>query len=239
MRINELVFEITRRCNIACRHCLRGDPQNKDIDNVTIDKALDGVDSIGMITFTGGEPTLAVDRIRYITEQIIKRGISLDGFYIITNGKIASKELIHALIDLYANVEYKDENYSVLCISQDQYHTEEIDSIREARDLYKALSFFNADYRKEKLQMLINEGRTYEGMADSEGKREAFLNDLTVECNDDGEIESVDGTVYVNALGDVITSCDMSFESQEQNKIGNVNDKPLSEILVAYLNQVT
>lgn len=238
MYINELVIEVTRRCNLACQHCLRGNPQNVDISNETIDKALESITDIGMITFTGGEPSLAVDRIRYIYEQIKKRGIYLGGFYVVTNGKIASRKLMNVLIDLYILLGCADpEDYNAsLVISKDQYHEQELyDDKRKVADrLYKALSFYRPEDRNSDIKMLINEGRA-KGM----GQREASLDDLIVEVGTDDEPTRVEGTIYINALGDVITSCDMSFESQEESKIGNVNDKPLSEIVAKAVAVVT
>jgi MoaA/NifB/PqqE/SkfB family radical SAM enzyme len=226
MYVSELIFEITRRCNLACQHCLRGEPQNKDIDNQTINKALEGISGIGIITFTGGEPTLAVDRIQYIYKQIKKRNISLNGFYVVTNGKIASKELMSVLIDLYSCTDYPEDEIGGLTISKDQYHEYENYDTTKADKLYKALSFYHDDH-KGNIKMLINEGRA-RGM----GHREVYLEELVAETNNEGTIiERVDSTIYINALGDVIPSCDMSFESQEENKLGNVNDKPLSKIL--------
>jgi organic radical activating enzyme len=190
---------------------------------------VDAIKHIDTITFTGGEPSLAVDRIRYIYEQIKKRGITLDRFYVVTNGKIASRGLVDVLIDLHTFVDCSDIEYgSCLVISKDQYHEQELyDDERKAADkLYSALSFYRSKDRDRDLKMLINEGRA-RGM----GHREAYLESLVVETGEDDEPTRVEGTVYINALGDVITSCDMSFESQEESKIGNVNEKSLSEIV--------
>ena len=234
MRVNELVIEITRRCNIACQHCLRGEPENKDISNETIDKLLDGIDTIGMITFTGGEPTLAVDRIRYVYDQIVARNIELHGFYIVTNGKIASKELMHVLIDLYALIDYLDEGCATFTVSQDQYHEDEVDP-SDAIRLYGALRFFDPNHRKDKLKMLINEGRAVDSGL---GERDALIDPIVIEEDDEGNPESIEGTVYINALGDVVPSCDMSYQSQAESKLGNIHDKPLSAIIAAQVSTV-
>jgi MoaA/NifB/PqqE/SkfB family radical SAM enzyme len=226
MYINELIFEVTRRCNLACQHCLRGDPQNVDISNETIDKALEGITGIGMITFTGGEPSLAVDRIKYIYEAIKKRDINLGGFYVVTNGKIASRELMNVLTDFYTLVDSCDEYVGSLVISKDQYHVDEGCDTTKADKLYRALTFYRPDDRKGDIRMLINEGRA-RGM----GQREVSLENIIVEMNDEDKPERVESTIYINALGDVVPSCDMSFESQEESKIGNVYDKSLSEIV--------
>ncbi len=236
MYINELVIEVTRRCNLACRHCMRGDPQKVDIKKDTIDKALEGVTEIGTITFTGGEPSLAVSKIRYIYEQIKERNIYLGGFYVVTNGKVASRSLMHVLIDLYAYIDLHamDDNMSALVISKDQYHHELLGEPKAADRLYRALSFYRPEDRKHDITMPINEGRAAdEGI----GERSVRLDDLVVEVDEDNNVERVEGTVYVNALGDVCPSCDLSFRSQEEDKIGSVHENTLAEILLRTLEK--
>jgi hypothetical protein len=220
MNLSELVLEITRRCNIKCKHCLRGAPQR-------IDKALEGVDMISAVTFTGGEPSLVVNKIRYFTKAIKDRGIELGGFYVITNGKKASLELVHALLDLYAYVHpmERDEMCSLI-VSRDQYHQEQCDS-REAVALYSGLSFFRPDMRKERIDpyLIIAECR-----AKDWGSKPVPHPGVVVGRDDDGNIESIDETTYVNALGDVCLACDYSYVSQAKNKIGNVHEETLAEI---------
>ena len=51
------VIEVTRRCNMQCRHCLRGDAQNVDISNEIIDRFFDGFADgavIENVVFSGG-----------------------------------------------------------------------------------------------------------------------------------------------------------------------------------------
>lgn len=233
MRINELIIEITRRCNVQCRHCLRGKAQDKDIDNITIDRLLEGVTSIGTITFSGGEPSLAVDRIEYFTSKVKKLGIPVDTFYVVTNGKIASLKLALALLKLHAYCENKGdlEYIGGLIISQDQYHKELIKNIKPAKDLYGAFTFFKPDARNKPIEYPIDEGLAFDNGI---GIRNSDANDLIVEVDDDGDVESIDGSVYVNALGEVCPSCDLSYESQEEQKIGSVHKNTIPEILKNY-----
>lgn len=228
MYISELVMEVTRRCNMSCDHCMRGDPQKLDISKETIDRLLEGITGIGTITFSGGEPTLAVDKIQYVCQQIMKRKISLEGFYIVTNGVKASKKLMHVLIDLYAYIEYHDEGTSVLTMSKDQYHDAAIKDREKADQLYRALAFYKPDYLNHKIELPISEGRSLDNGL---GMRDVSLESLVVETDDTGRPERVDSTIYVNALGDVCPSCELSFESQNEDKIGNVHENTLADII--------
>ena len=240
MYIEQLVIEITRRCNATCDHCLRGDAQNKDISDKTIEKLFESISGIGMITFTGGEPSLAVDRMRKILRECRRTGIPINSFYVVTNGKKPSVPLVHFLIDLHAYIlemnEYPDEDMSCLCISKDQYHEWDIGDIEEANQLYRSLSFYNSEARKHQIsdQALIDEGRANEkGL----GGRILYIEPLSVELDADGNPERVDSTVYINAKGDVVPSCDMSYASQDESKIGNIHKQTLAEILLAEVSK--
>lgn len=57
---NDLTIELTRRCNMCCSHCLRGDAQDKSMHIAHIDALLDQTQVIGHLHFAGGEPTLEI-----------------------------------------------------------------------------------------------------------------------------------------------------------------------------------
>ena len=54
MNIRNLIVEVTRKCNMYCDHCLRGEPINVNMKKEYIDLLLDQVDNIGSVVFTGG-----------------------------------------------------------------------------------------------------------------------------------------------------------------------------------------
>src|SRR4030042_4339405 len=160
MNVYNLIYEVTRRCNATCEHCLRGDAQNVDITEAICDVSLNGVDDIGTVVFTGGEPSLAVDKIEYIIAAVKERHISVSSFYVVTNGKTPSLDLCLALMTLYAYCE--DNEVTSFCISKDQYHTNDIGDTDEADKLYQALTFYHADERDRDIKTLIDEGRAHE-----------------------------------------------------------------------------
>ena len=79
--IENLIIEVTRRCNIQCAHCLRGAAQNLDLKKESVDNLLNQVYSISGLTFSGGEPVLNVEIIEYIVDSIIKKDIPVYNFY--------------------------------------------------------------------------------------------------------------------------------------------------------------
>ena len=70
--IESLTLEVTRKCNLACEHCMRGDAKNVNMTYDVIDKVLDNeeINSINQLGFSGGEPTLVPDLIIYTIDKI-------------------------------------------------------------------------------------------------------------------------------------------------------------------------
>ena len=85
---HRIMFEITRRCNLRCAHCFRGDPQNVDISEEIIDKTLDQISSCFGFAITGGEPFLVPDKLEYLVDGIIKRKMRFTSFSLVVNGTI-------------------------------------------------------------------------------------------------------------------------------------------------------
>lgn len=71
--VESLVIEVTRRCNMRCEHCLRGDAQNLDISTATLSEIAKHIYP-GSVTFTGGEPSLNVPAIKRYFELAERYG---------------------------------------------------------------------------------------------------------------------------------------------------------------------
>src|SRR5512133_3627311 len=100
--IDDLMFEVTRRCNMKCQHCLRGGAQRVDMPTAVIKAALVGVSQLGTVSFTGGEPMLRPNIITAIFDEIHRRKIELHSFWMATNGKIFDDAFVLRLIRAYA-----------------------------------------------------------------------------------------------------------------------------------------
>lgn len=77
LKLQNLAIELTKRCNLDCAHCLKGESQKVDISKETIDNIFSQIDSIGRLFLTGGEPTLASDALENIIESIKKYNVSI------------------------------------------------------------------------------------------------------------------------------------------------------------------
>jgi len=99
--INTIAFEITRRCNLKCKWCSKGEPQNIDISRGIIDKTLGEIQSyyINCIRITGGEPFLKPEIVEYLINQIIEKKIKVKMLHIISNATIKSEKIRDSIVN--------------------------------------------------------------------------------------------------------------------------------------------
>lgn len=208
------MIESTRKCNMKCSHCLRGESQNISMKKEYLDSFLSNVSHITRMGFTGGEPTLP-DGLMVIYDFIDickKRKVSVGNFWIITNGKVWRREIgdaIKAMSELC--LENTD---SVIEISQDQFH----DLIPEKRKyFYKQLQILAGSIpisimTREK-QLLKNHILS-EGRASSNGLGDYVWSPSRIMYNSDDNL--IHGEhVYVNCHGNIVEGCDLSYKSQD------------------------
>lgn len=208
LSLSNVIIEITRRCNLQCHHCLRGDAQNIDISLQHIDHLFAQVESIGILTISGGEPSLQPGIIRYIVDSARSHGTSINNFYIATNGKRITDAFIHSLLDLYL---YCDENHiSMVQISNDEFHDIDIDD--EGIEKLMCLKFASFKhvhhYHLLDYKYLIKEGR-----AKNFGEKIEKPFDFNESIHDKN---LNDCGFYLNAKGFVLTNCNWSYETQDQ-----------------------
>ena len=208
MHIENLTIELTRRCNLACSHCMRGKAQNCDIKKEYIDAILEKFDSIGSLCLGGGEPSLVPELIQYVTKQIKKRKIALRSFDVTTNAVKVSNAFMRAMMELYLCCDDK-ENCS-LSMSNDGYHADSAEKNLESN--YQKLEVFRFVNRRRR-----ENGEYYHDSLLDEGNGRLYggvraLRVQTIEIDEDNDIQ---GQLYVNCLGNVVADCDMSYESQD------------------------
>lgn len=202
--IENLIIEVTRRCNMSCSHCLRGDAENIDINVKYIDNLFSKIDRIGIITFTGGEPSIVPQKIREVLEIAQKYDIEIGSFYIVTNCKEISKDFLVVLIDLYVYCEYKE--YCMLQYSNDKFHDDiDINNIEKI----KAFSFTSpkdSDNHPLAVENLLNQGRAfYEWGA----WKQVRISKIDISDNE------IEGRIYLNCEGNLIEPCDLSYDNQD------------------------
>lgn len=92
-----LDLELTRRCNLACRHCYNGAAQDVDITRAMLDRLLNQTAEIGQLIIKGGETLLNVPMLEYLVNRIIARKIPVHYFGMVTNGTKQSVAVCKAI----------------------------------------------------------------------------------------------------------------------------------------------
>lgn len=218
--IYNVVIEVTRRCNVNCRHCLRGGQQNIDIKKKYIDSFFSKISYISILTITGGEPSLVPELINYIIESSIKHNTAIGNFYIATNAKKISIDFISSLLKLYSICE--ENETSAVHWSNDIYHDYDLDI-----ELLEGLSFSGPKY----IDIYKNYRPFYEGNAKenfSQNKCDTSKRNEHYDYHYDDLDEILyidDGIVYLNAKGMIIKGCDFSYKTQDdkEKQICHVN----------------
>lgn len=122
----DLILEITRRCNLKCAHCAKGDAQNLDMSKEIMDRILEQTEGIGTLRFTGGEPTLNMEGMRYFLEQVKQRNIGLNKISMVINGTNICEDFIELMKEMYGyiifNKEYGEFTIEIM-ISKDRFHS--------------------------------------------------------------------------------------------------------------------
>lgn len=238
MYIDNLYFEVTRRCNMSCGHCLRGCAQRVDLKIDIVNKflRLNEVTSIGRIGFSGGEPSLNSRVIRETVELLGRLGIGVGSFDFTTNGKAKNLDFFLAVAELFAhaNSSFFEEEASELSISRSYWHSEQgqdeswIDTLKAFR-FTRERNFLEYDPR-----FIISEGRAKRnGLGSRRPDQKA-----TIGANQyrDGRIELDDSMIYINALGQVCAGCDYSYATQKRRALGNATKDRLIDIAVKHGN---
>ena len=161
--IKNLCIEITRRCNMRCAHCMRGDAESVDITLRHISDLLRHVRHVHHFNITGGEPSLNVRAIRHILGRVRAYDITVNDFYIVTNGATTSRsgEFIAACAALYKYQEEKEQDSGhMLEMSDDRFHDPAEHAVTLAA--LSPYTFFGVRGQAERI-FLFREGRSTEG----------------------------------------------------------------------------
>ncbi len=214
---SNLVIEVTRRCNMACAHCMRGEAQNKDLALGYVDDVLRDVGYVSSLTLTGGEPSLNVPAIRYIRDAFVKNGVDLGSLAVVTNGKAVSDEFILALMDLLILTTEPENNY--LAVSNDMFHD---DVSRKNVEKLKLFACFDEEGHHTDFSRIpvINEGRA---RTLSGAKRDNYLESFEVEDCGDGDMQ-VDSTVTLTVDGNLLSGCDYAYDNVDDILLGRADD---------------
>lgn len=228
-----LGLEITRKCNLKCAHCLRGDAQNLSMSTAVIDKILDSSAGIKTIFFTGGEPFLEPDIIEYVVDQVIERDFECFSMTVITNGTIMNDNAIRCIKALNKFAEWSRKKYGDIAkcrisISNDHFHDQE--SSTACMEFYKPYAgeflelIMHGDISDDRL---VKAGRAVQtGVAESDFRkfhalpRRVYIN----------EYNAIGCMLELSAQGNLYLPEYNSWKDIDANSIGNIMNESLVKI---------
>ncbi len=201
--IGNLWLEVTRRCNMSCPHCCRGEAQDINMDCMALLGLLEQVSSVGMLGFTGGEPTLVPDKMLEILRMFKNLNTPVSTLEMVTNGKELTAHFIYAWAAWLDYCNYPDN--AQVYISIDQFH-EEID-VRHYEDM------LNCEVTLRGLDQVFAEGRKQFDTT----LPKIEIQQIKIENN------SIIDPIYLNCIGDLLPGVDWSYNSQIYKKICSID----------------
>lgn len=155
-----MLFEMTRRCNLKCQHCFRGNAENIDMSKEIIDRVIPQISSVMHINLTGGEPFLAPDMIDYLADKLIENKVKFTSFGVVTNGTILGENGIKAVQSINKIAAYIYEYLKPLA-SKTMSGTEYIFDKEEADSLLVGITVSDDEYHSNNAQKAVDFYKKY------------------------------------------------------------------------------
>jgi hypothetical protein len=211
MKIHSLVLEITRRCNINCAHCLKGEKQNVAMSFEVIDAVFKKFTDITVLYISGGEITLAREEIAYIKKSILKNKVNIERFFYSINGRYLPDWFIDFSFWLkgYCN----DSDFCFVAVSQDNFYPAYITRVKTMLNKYPDF-FIIKDFPNEN-QTVLKMGK---------GK---YFGNIPVVIFKPKYIKDRLSNIFltVNVHGNIYPTCDLSYLMQDKKTsllLGNI-----------------
>ena len=198
-----LMLEVTRKCNLRCEHCMRGEPQNIDMSDEILEKVFEQTEQCFHLSLTGGEPFLAPQVIEKMVDIIIEKKLHLWRCTTVDNGTILNELGIRSVKALNRLGEYiynsvwnektrndPDEKSPIsVSISNSIYHK---------NDIQKAIDFYKS-YANEYVN-IDDQGEWETGLKDKQGnviKNKDMKGNGTNWIKKEGRAKNFDNAKYI------------------------------------------
>lgn len=128
LRYAGICVELTRKCNMSCPHCMRGEAQNKTITKEVIDRLCRELTRVVSFGITGGEAFLELDTLHYLIQKVRL----IPHVYLLTlttNGTVLTPSVIEDMeaFCMTSDTLFKNRKCT-LAISKDSYHDDIYDT---------------------------------------------------------------------------------------------------------------
>jgi len=179
-----------------------------------LDSLFSKADYISTLALTGGEPSLRPDIIRLVLNKARQYNVEVGSFYIATNGKGITPEFVMVCLEWFLYCEDKD--VCMVELSNDKFHDDP-----DNDNLLQGLSFYS---QREPMR---RDGVISMGRAQDYGIGMRSLNVYGYEIEEDMIVE---GEIYLNCEGYIISSCDLSYDDQEEFAVCHVDDLSIKQL---------
>ena len=237
LNVRTLLLELTRQCNLECKHCFRGESENEYMKINLIEKLLKNIARVNTLVLTGGEPFLAVEQLKKITDILSQDRMNIEDLIIVTNGTRLTKEILDMLliINEKTNLEIR--------ISNDKFHQLELERLNlldiKKRNVNILKEYFNVDEeisfnntfiidRTGRAYNLTQKDLDYINSIGDVSIKYIFSNKLILEKYRERyplpkliEDNVVDGSLNIDVYGN-ITPTYYSFEAEDNNRFSNI-----------------
>ena len=227
MHVNTLTLELTRKCNLKCEHCLRGNAQNKSMSEQTMLQIFNHIDSVDTLSIGGGEPSLAIKELECLYNVLVQTNTQVQDIFLVTNGKKVSKPLIKSFAKLYSLLPYPE--WSQFGISNDIYHVAErgyhvtpasyVDELYDPKntDLHNLPeSIFYTHLDGDRMKIFAR------GRAKNWGDNyDPYLDNIRLNSLSNPTV--IDGEMYIAYDGTVVGDANMSYNDMRKYSRGNVH----------------
>lgn len=144
LKIEELEYLITEKCNLNCvGYCSEGGPGKCSMTLEMIDASMKPFKEINILKILGGEPSLELDLVQRIYDNIIKRKIKVNEVWFFTNG--VHRDRIEKMLEIFAKPT-KLINAVYVYVSRGKYHDRSMRLLKQDPQVAED----NLEYFKEK-----------------------------------------------------------------------------------------
>ena len=233
LNVRILLLELTRQCNLECMHCFRGDSENKYMKEEIIEKIFNNIARIHTLLLTGGEPLLAINQLKKITDILSQDKMNIKELIIVTNGSVLTDELINMFFIM------KEKTNLQIRISSDKFHMLELKKNNLEENIKFLKQYFNVieespndkvyiidkigravNLTKEDIDYINSIGdKTTKYMLGNKKILEKFRNEYPLPKLIEDNV--VDGSLNIDVYGN-ITPTYYSFKSEDENIYSNV-----------------
>lgn len=229
---DEIMFEITRKCNLKCAHCMRGDMQPVSMKKEVIDKMLNVSSGIQRIFLTGGEPFLEPDLIEYMVDRVIELDFDVKYMGVITNGIILNDLGVRCVKALNRFAEWSCkknelEQAVAIAISNDDFHGNDIDNALHFYKPYIGNQVELEIQEKTKPEQLQNAGRAKVNKLAVNDKRTLQALKRRIRIDEGNKIPCL---LELTPDGKLVTFEFKEWKEQDANAIGNIMQESLIDM---------